>query len=730
MRRREFIKLTGLAGAGAAAGPLLGGCGAEGIEALTSGPPPKKTPTVCNICFWKCAGFAYERDGQPWKIVGHPDDPHCNGRLCTRGTGGIGAYTDPDRLRTPLLRVEGEGEARFEPVSWERALGFIAERMEALRERGENDRVALFSHGDGGKHFSHLLRAFGSHSAAHPSFAQCRGPRDTAFKLTYGESVGSPDCTDMEHSRCVALIGSHIGENLHNSQVQSFTKALERGATVIVVDPRFSVAAGKADYWLPIRPGTDIALLLAWMNVLIGEELYDRDYIERYAFGFDALSEYVRHFPPEWAYVETGIEPDLIRVTARALAQASPAALVHPGRHATWYGDDTQRSRAIALLNALLGSWGRRGGFYLRENVELPRYPVPDYPKPKSTWRDVQGDRYPFADQAITNELIRASIGEDAHYKAWLVYSTNLPITIPDIRADLERAAELLDLVVVVDVHPAEVTGYADVILPECSYLERWDPLRNSAEQYPSLALRAPAYEPLYDSKPAWWMAKQLGERLGLGDYFPWQDYSETLDWQLQQVGSSLEEMRRLGVKRFDRAYPMYFAEGEAFRFRTPTGKIELYSQQLEQAGLDPMPRYTRPPEPPEDYFHLNYGRTPAHTFGRTTNNPLLFELQPENVVWVNPLVARRFGLATGGYVRLKNQNGVESEPVRIRVTERIRPDSVFLVHGFGQRAAGLRLANGCGADDAGLMSRVLIDPVMGGTGMRGNFVTFVVETA
>lgn len=727
MQRREFLKLSALLGASGALPGLLGGCASRPLPGSGT---VASSPTVCNICFWQCAATLYTENGKPWKIVGNPHDPHCEGRLCTRGTGGIASYTDRDRLRHPLIRVTNNGRQSFRKASWDEAFGFIAGRMQDIAAQHGRDRIALFSHGDGGGHFRRLLQAFGSHAYAHPSFAQCRGPRETAFGLTFGEGVGSPDRTDMANSRCIVLIGSHIGENLHNSQVQTLTQALDKGATLITVDPRFSVPASKSQHWLPIKPGTDLALLLAWMNILINEKLYDRDYVTRYCDGFEQLAAHVQPFHPEWAYLETGLEPAQIRATARAMAQAAPATLVHPGRHVTWYGDDTQRCRAIAILNALLGSWGRPGGFYAQEKVDLPEYPAPRPPKPEHDWKAEVQAEYPLVGTGISNVLIDRSTGPDAYFKGWFVYASNLVTTIPGVRQQLDEAAQSLDLLVAIDTMPAEITGYADVVLPECTYLERYDDLRNKAERIPTLALRMPALPPRYDSKPAWWIARGLAEQLGLGDYFPWQDYREVLDWQLKQVGSSLEEMQRLGVRRFPRRTPVYLEPDAATACSTPSGKIELYSQALEQTGQDPLPVYSPPERPPEGYFHLNYGRAAAHTFGRTINNPLLFGLMPENSVWVHPAAAATLGIASGHYVRLENPDGTRSNRVRVRVTQRTRPDSVFLVHGFGHTDPRLRLARDVGADDAGLMHNVKIDPVMGGTGMRANFVTLVPEEA
>ena len=729
MKRREFIKVSSLLGAGAVASPtlMLGGCAAKPLPGTGT---VSSTPTICDMCFWKCAGNVYKEDGELWKITGNPDDLHCGGRLCTRGTGGPGAYLDNDRLRQPLMRVTVDGRQTFRETTWDVALDFIAEKMKSIASTAGPERVLMLNHGAGSSHFRHLLQAYGSDSRAEPAFAQCRGPRDVGFSLTFGESASSPERTDMANSRCIVLIGSHIGENLHNGQVQTLAEALNRGVTLITVDPRFSVPASKSKYWLPIKPGTDMALLLAWMNVLITEGLYDKEFVERYTTGFDQLAQHVRNYTPEWVYLETGIKPDVIRQTAREMAKAAPATVVHPGRHAVWYGDDTQRSRAVAMLNALLGSWNRKGGFFIPEKVKLPEYPLPAYPEPKARTSDAYPGKWPFAGQGVTNGVIDASIGEDAFFKGWLVYGTNLPQTIPGVTAKLEAAANSLELVAVVETMPSEMTGYADVILPECTYLERYDDLRNSAERHPSLALRMPAFEPKYDSKPGWWIAKQLGKRLGLDDYFPWEDYSEKLDWQLKQVGSSLEEMQRIGVKNFPRKRPLYMREEERTVFRTPSRKIELYSKQLADKGFDPMPVYTPPDPVPQGFYRLNYGRMPAHTFGKTVNNPLLFQLSPENQVWVNPLTANEWSLKNGDYVRLGGTNGVVSNKVRVRVTERIGPDSVFMAHGFGHKSKRLRRAAGVGADDSELMGNIKIDPIMGGTGMRANFVTFVKERA
>jgi len=734
MKRREFIRVGsyGVVGAG-----VLGGLGTNWYGAY--GPTVRDpgtdgdyvVPTFCELCFWKCGVLAHVKDGRVTKLEGNPADPLSRGHLCPRGAGGTGLLYDPDRLKQPLMRVGSRGGDRFEAVSWETALDATAEGLDGIRRQYGPEALALFSHGYGGSWFKHLFKAIGSPNVTAPSYAQCRGPREVGFTTVFGMGVGSPETTDIENTRCLTLIGSHLGENMHNTQVQEFAAAIRNGADVIVVDPRYSTAASKATYWLPIKPGTDMALLLAWMHVIIGEGLYDREYIDNYAVGFEQLSAHVQAYSPEWAYPRTGIEPELIRRTARVMAGSRPASLVHPGRHVTWYGNDTQRSRAIGMLNALLGSWGRRGGFYLPQHIDVPSLDPSHHPETEPAFDRPAPSDYPLADAVLAKGVCDASIPghvrEDNAIKAWMVYGSNLPTTLPNPK-ETQAALEALDFVATIDVLPVEMVGWSDVVLPESTYLERDDDLNNPWYRQGYVGLRQAAVSPMYESRPGWWIAKELGTRLGVADHFNWTDAREYVDMRLEAAGLDVAQARRDGVIVADRQ-PIYFEEGVAPAFYTGSGKIELYSPQLAEHGFDPMPTWHdgELEEPPAGYYRLLFGRAPMHTFGRTTNNRLLSETFDENAVWVNREVARRWGLKHGDRVHLKNQDGVRSTfSAPVKVTERIRPDAVYLVHGYGRKAAGLTFVRGRGIDDNELVTKYNTDPVMGGTGMNVNFVTFV----
>ena len=722
LSRRRFLKIAGASAGVAAVGGSVGSLlQAQAGHEMERG--LRQVPTFCDLCFWKCGAIATVRDGALWKIEGNPDDPLSRGRLCPRGTGGVGAHFDSDRLRAPLIRRSVRGEERWTEVTWDEALGAIADKMQKIKAEHGPEAIALFSHGIGGTFLKHTLKAFGTPNIAAPSFAQCRGPRDVGFNLTFGEEVGSPERTDIKNARCLVLIGSHLGENMHNTQVQEFAEAVGAGASIIVADPRFSVAASKAKFYLPVKPGTDTALLLAWMSTLVKEGLYDKDYVRRFGFGFEAFAAEIAPFTPEWAYPETGIEPEVIRETAREMARHRPATLVHPGRHVTWYGDDSQRSRAIALLNALLGSWGRKGGFYVPASMDVPGYPYPAYPRSAKGKVDNPGGKYPFATEAISTGIREATLtGKPYPIKGWFVYASNLIHALPNEQETI-RAIQSLDLLVVVDVIGSEIAGWADVVLPEATYLERYDEINVELFREPFVALRQPVVEPPADQKPNWWIARKLAGKLGLEAYYPWKDIEEYLAQRLSGAGLSLATLKQKGIVRGEEK-PIYFEDGVEPTFATPSGKIEFYSLQLQEAGFDPVPKYRRPLDGPAGSFRLLFGRAPVHSFSRTQTNPILHEMMPENEVWVNANAASRLGLKSGDRIRLRNQDGVLSNRIRVRATEAIRGDCVYVVHGFGHTSKMLRRALGRGASDAQLITRYEVDPLMGGTGMNVNFVT------
>jgi thiosulfate reductase/polysulfide reductase chain A len=726
--RRRFLKISattlGAATAVAQWAPLTelahaAGSSAKGVTTVA---------TFCEMCFWRCGGIASLRDGKLWKFEGNPKDPQSNGRLCPRGTAAVGAHYDPDRLQRPLIRVGGRGNEAWKAVTWGEAITYVADRMTKIKAEHGAESLALYNHGFGQRFFQHVLKTWGVINVAGPSYAQCRGPRDIGFALTYGAGLGSPEPTDIRNTDCLVLIGSHLGENMHNAQVQEFAQAIARNVPVIVVDPRFSVAASKAKYWLPVKPGTDLALLLAWMNLLVTEGRYDRAFVEQHGHGFDAFVAEIKGYSVEWAAAETGVSADLIRAAAREFSSHRPATIVHPGRRVNWYGDDTQRSRAIALLSALLGNWGRRGGLFLSAGMKVAPYGLPGYPKserPKADGSDAV--QFPVADEGITTSIRDATLtGKPYPIKGWFVYSTNLMQALPNQQETL-KAIDQLDLLVVCETIPSEMAGYADVILPEAMFLERHDELLTGFGRLGWTALRQPVVAPPHEQQPGWWIAKELAGKLGIADCMPFKDLEEYLRVRIEKSGLSWEALKNDGVI-IAKPKPITVDEGLELEFDTPSKKIEFWSEQLANAGFDPVPKYQPHPQAPEGYFRLITGRSPVHTFSRTQSNPLLHDLMHENEIWVHAATAAAAGLVHGQYVQLKNQDGVVSNRIRVKATQRIRADCVYMVYGFGHTNKMLKSAYLKGASAGGLLTRYDTDPLMGGTSIHSNFVTFVKE--
>ena len=751
--RRSFVKATAAAAGAASLMPVAAAASVAGSDPNTPWYREgaiETTYNYCDICPWRCGVVVNTVNGVVRKIDGNPLDPKSRGMLCARGQGGVSFLEDPDRLQAPMMRTGARGEGTFQEVSWEEALDFIASKMLEIKERSGPESMAIFGHTSGEFWFTDLFaQAWGTPNAAKPSSALCLSPRDEAAQLTYGSAVGGHEPVDWDELQCLTLIGSHIGEDTRNTVMQDFATMWSKGGKVIVVDPRFSSVAAKADYWLPIKPGTDTALLLAWINVLITEDRYDADYVAEWTVGFDQLADHVQPFTPEWAAGITDLPADRIRETARVMSEYRPQSVIMPGRHVTWYGNDSQRMRANYLVNALLGAYGRHGGMYFNKTPYLETHPHPPFAVAGSSGGCSAGaeevtDELPLgptgkarADGArdtfwrgatALQELIDPMITGDPYpIEGLIVYGTNLLNSVPNKPRTIE-ALKALDLVVAIDVLPMEHVAWADVVLPESTYLERYDSLWAVAHKTPYIAMREPAIPPMHDTKPAWWMAKELGTRVGLESYFAWEDIEDYLNTELRSVGSSLDEMRADGGIIVQNGKPYFEDFGDESPFQTPSEKIELYSQQMADRGLDPMPVYEPTPEPPQGFYRLLYGRTPVHTFAKTQNTPVLNELYPENELWLNEDAADAEGVANGQEVWLENQDGARSGPIRVKATQRIRDDAVFMPHGFGHNAPGLSRVNGVGASDTELQTRYALDPISGGAGMRVNFVRILTE--
>lgn len=726
LTRRDWLKC---AGAGTAMGATTAiAQPAEAFSLLRKQQAPAaeaKTPSYCEMCFWNCGLVAHVRNNRVLYLEGHPDYPTAQGRLCGRGMAGAAFLRDEDRLKYPMLRVGKRGEGRFERVGWKLAYEAVAQAFASIRAKYGPEALALFYHGTGGPLWRSMMVAYGTPNFAGPSYAQCKGPRNVGYKLTFGEKLSSPEPLDFDHTRAMVLFGSHLGENAHNSQVQEFVRARARGAKLVVLDPRFSTVASKADLWLPLKPGTDTAIILSWLHLMVKSGAYHREFVSSQCTGFDALARHVAAFSPRWAAERSGVEEGKILAAFEILRRNMPRVIVHPGRHVTWYGEaDTQRARAQAILTALLGAWWSPGGIYRPAPAPtLTDFPGPNYPDSKPHV-DAAARRFPFAQEVTTNGIRDATLtGKPYPIKGWLVHGTNLIQSMPNV-AETVAAIEQLDFLAVSDVQPTEITRYADVLLPEDLYLERYDDLKVGGGLNPYIGLRQPVVQSPHDTRPAWRMAKELSALLGVGDFFAYDDFEQYLEARLAGTGTTLAELKQRGIYFPASDHSPYLPASEEHHWHTPSGKVELYSQQLADAGFEPLPVFSEPAgETQQGRLRLLYGRSPLHSFGRTQNNPILADLASENFLWIHPKTAARDGIEDGAWVEAVTASGQSSGRMKAKVTERIDPACVYMTHGFGHRTPGLRRADRRGGSDSDLIEDYVVDPISGATGMRTQFV-------
>jgi len=707
--RRRFLGGAGLLAVGGYPARALAQVKApHAAEALG---PSREVFSFCDMCYWRCGLKIRVRDGRAVKIEGNPEHPNNRGVVCAKGNAGLMAAYDPDRLKFPLLRMGGRGAGKWKRITWDEAYDRIAAAFLKAKEQYGSETLAMIGHGTWEKPYHRLAHAFGTPNTTSPVFGLCCGPRDVANQLVAGRPLGGNETLDLENCRYFLMMGRNITESLHNGETLGWIEAVAKGAQVVYVDPRYTVTASKAKEWLPIRPLTDHAFLLALIHVLIEERLYDADFVAAYTLGLEELERRVARYTPEWAEEECGIAAKDIRRIARELAAHAPAALVCSPRRLTRTSNDLGTGLAISILNALLGVWDREGGIFSPLSFPVPEPDLPPFPHSEAPRADGAGVEsvWPLANPqyGLTNQLWKA-IAEQKPYplKLLLTAGGNGFMNSTDFDG-IRKAIGQLDFFVAADIAPNEMNQYADILLPEASYLERYDDLQTGGAKEGFVAVRAPAMAPLHDTRDAWTICKQLAERLGLGAWFPHASVAELIDERLKKAGLSLAELERKGIikKPADPARNFPREHGLPSVFPTPSGKVELVPSRLQALGMDDALDYVPQVRPEDGEFHFTFGRIGFHTHARTQNNRWLADLMEENELWIHPDAAAAQGIRDGDRVEVADRDG-RKESLRAKVTRRIRPDTVFMVHGFGHFDPRMTTAHGKGAADANLASR------------------------
>ncbi len=713
LTRRNFLKSVGVAGALAVAGDGL----FYSTETFAEEPREiaKLYPTICGMCENGCGVLAYVRGGRLHKIEGNYRHSHSLGKICARGAAGVKLLYDPQRLRMPMKRV-GEGE--FEKIMWEQAFEEIGQKLQELKARHGPQTLAWMRHPDLSDAYDvQFMKAFGSPNIfSHISLG--RAARNVACELT----LGTVPFSDYANTKYAFILGRNLAESIFVSDTYGLMQAKSEGAKVVIVDPRLSNTAAIADEWLPIRPGTDGALLLGMMNVIVSERLYDAEFVNKHTVGFKELEEFLVDKTPWWAASVTDVLEETIIRLARELADARPRCLVDPGWHGGWggmYANSVQTARAALILNALLGNYGARGGLLLPPKRPIGSFAMP--PTPEITAERVDGAggaQYPFALRAegIVQRLPDIVLTESPYpITALVVNHMNPAMSLPNTDKVI-RALQKLELLVVIDVQGSETAELAHYILPESTYLERHDPPAVSKRAIPEVALRQPVVETLHDTRPAHEIITGLARAAGLGSYFDF-DFEKMCQADLDPLGIDLKEFEPSAVWRGREEI-----EYGDVAFPTEDGKIHIQLSEFEGTEYDRLPDYSPPAVAPEaNAFRLLTGHDAAHTGTATQNNPWLASLTEENELWINADQAARLGISDGDWVLVRS--GIAEVRVKAKVTEGIHPSAVWLAHGFGHYAEMMRNARGKGANDSVLITD-MVDPISGAAMLAEVIVT------
>jgi anaerobic selenocysteine-containing dehydrogenase len=641
---------------------------------------------LCYMCTAACATRVHVQDGKAIKIdIVNQEVAHC-----PRWKAQLDFVYHPDRLRYPVIRAGKRGGGKWQRISWDEALDTVADNLQSVKDRYGPEAVVFWIAytKEPRPYFHRLTHAFGSPNYCTES-SNCFSGTWIASNLTYGDDYNYFTISGgalAPETRCKLIWGAAV---VSSPRVwQENLDARQNGVKLIVVDPRRTAIAARADIHLQLRPGTDGALALGMINIIINEDLYDKEFVAKWTIGFDGLKKLAQEYPPERVEKITWVPAAKIIEAARLYATTRPARLHMSGNSTTHHTNGVQNHRAVILLSAITGNFEVTGGNKMPGGSIREPNDITLHERVENMPPGVGSQRFPIWTSRyheMQSNAIVDQIESGRPYPIKAVFSAGL---CEQFFANSHRMAEAfskLDFVAVTEYFHTPGTRLADIVLPIASWLERHILL---TEYEGEAKLIEPAIKPLGESRTEWDIYSGLAERLGLGDLFWNGSFEKCADHILEPLEITFKDLQEHPEGIELAKEPETEKPYEKTGFKTPSGKVEIASATLAELGLYPLPVYEEPTESPlsrpdlaEKYplVMTSGARVMAYTHSQFRNIPRLRNLMPDPLVDINPADAAPRGIKTGDTVTVSTPRG--SIKMKANVTDSILKGVVSLPH-------------------------------------------------
>ncbi len=630
-----------------------------------------------------CGILVHVEGGNIRKIEGDPDCPLNRGTICAKGIAQIERLYHPDRLTHPMKRIGNRGEGKWTRISWEEALHTIALNIKKTIEQSGSEAIAFAQGTPKGlelflmMRLANLLRIPNISTPGHI----CHMPRETASIVT----CGFFPVPDYDHPPSSVLVwGSNLFQTNEEGVIGSQLKrALDRGAKLIVIDPRKTGVASKADLWIKPKPGTDLFLALGMLKTIIDQSLYDTSFVGRWTKGFSELKEHLQSYPLEKVSKMTWVPEGQIVQAAKLYAQTKPASLQW-GNAVEHNLHSFQCARALLALMAITGNLDAPGGNVNRTAPAMMRpgelVQIKRFPEKKEK---ILSPQYRLATMMgfVPSQLIVKAIltGKPYPIRNMYIQGGNPLLSYANARETLS-ALKKLDFLAVSEIFLTPTAQMADILLPSATHFE-FNDIGHYGLPHGFILARPKIVDPIGECWPDLKILNELGKKVGLKEYF-WEDIEDCLDDILKPSGMTYDDFKSIGLLKGNWEYRSYEKKG----FSTPSGKVELYSQQLKEWGYAPLPSPIEPQHPfeedPKDYpLIFTSAKDPYYFHSAYRNLPSLRKLSPDPVMLIHPDTASRFGIEEEDWVEIETPRGAIRQ--KAKIDQEIDPKVIVLSYGW-----------------------------------------------